>query len=140
MTAAELIVTRLKSLSAVTTLVSTRVRTMVLREHETFPAIRVLDVVEQESMHLRGAAGLTRSLVQVDSYAEATSGSDPYASARDIDQAAYGAGDGTGLCGFTGTIAGVAVSAILARPARREFDPEEQRLVRVMREYEVWHT
>jgi hypothetical protein len=140
MTIAEAIADRLKTLSPVTALVSTRVWLMKVPQNGTFPCIRVQRISESQPMHLRGPVAMYRSRVQVDSYASETSGTDPYATARDIDEAVHGDGAGSGLCGFAGSIGSVGVKAILPVDVREGYDGEEQRLVRIMREYEVHHT
>jgi hypothetical protein len=141
-TVAEAIRERLLSLSAVTDLVGTRIRTLVLGQSDTLPAIRVQRITDNEGMHLRGSDGVRRSRVQVDSYANAASGTDPYATARNVDEALHGDGAGSGLFGFKGDIGSppFTVQAIFPITVREEFDAEERHIVRVLREYEVWHT
>lgn len=131
-TAAELVRTRLLALSAVTALVGQRVRTMVLAENETYPAIRVQRVSEVEPMHMRGSVGALRSRVQVDTYATT------YASARSIDAAVHGDGSGSGLGGFSGDIGSTHVDLIRSMNAVDGYEGDQpDRLVRIMREYEV---
>jgi len=140
-TAAEAIRTRLLSLSAVTAIASTRVRTMRLAQNDTFPAVRVQEISETEPMQLRGSVGLLRSRVQVDSYAEEVSGVDAYAQARDLDAAVHGDGAGSGLCGFAGTVGDMVIRAIfpMSRVPMSEVE-EPRRFLRIMREYEVHYT
>lgn len=141
MTVAEAVADRLLSLSAVTALVSTRVYVFKIPQSERRPLIRVQRITDQQDMHLRGSVGLLASRVQVDSYAAEASGVDPYAVARSIDEAVHGDGAGSGLCGFQGGIGSPAfeIAAILPISVREEYDPEESRVVRFLREYEVWH-
>jgi hypothetical protein len=140
-TPAEAVRTRLLSLSVVTSIVGQRVRTMRLAQNETFPAVRVQEISTVEPMQLRGSVGLLTSRVQVDSYAEETSGVDAYAQARDLDAAVHGDGAGSGLCGFSGTVGSMTVHAILpmSRVPMSEVE-EPRRFLRIMREYEVHYT
>lgn len=134
MTAAEVVRTRLLSLSAVTALVGQRVRTMVLAQNETLPAIRVQRISETEAMHLRGSGGIQRARVQVDSYAAS------FAAARTLDAAVHGDGAGSGLCGFTGAVGTATVHAILPVHVQDGYEKDEREYYRVIREYEVHFT
>jgi hypothetical protein len=137
-TVAAAFVTRLLSLTAVTDLVGTRIRNMRLRQGEAQErAIRVQRISETQEMHLRGAVNGFRSRVQVDSYAPEASGVDPYLAAAAIDAAVHGDGAGSGLCGFAGAVGGdgFVFTSILPDGVREEYDPEEQRVVRISRDY-----
>lgn len=140
MTVATAIVERLLSLSAVTALVSTRIRVMKLRQTDVLPAIKVQRVGETEQMHLRGSVGLFRSRVQVDSVALESSGADPYASATAVDDAVHGDGAGSGLCGWSGEIGSPAfqIAAILPDGVVESYDLDSKQ-VRMIRDYIVWH-
>lgn len=139
MTVAEAIVTRLKSLAAITALVSTRVYTMELPQNGTLPAIRVQRVGESQLMHLRGGVGLYRTRVQVDSVSRKGSGVDHYAQARDIDEAVRGDNGGSALIGYSGTVSGLRISGILAADVRESYDAAELTQFKIMRDLIVWH-
>lgn len=132
MTAAEVVRARLLSISAVTALVGQRVRTLVLAQNETLPAIRVQRVSESEAMHLRGSVGLRVARVQVDSYAST------FAAARSLDAAAHGDGAGSGLCGFSGAVGSAWVRGIFPMAVQDMFEKDNGReFYRVTRDYEV---
>jgi hypothetical protein len=134
--------THLLGLSDVTDLVSTRVYAMSLPQRPTLPAIRIQHISELEAMHMRGSGGWRRARIQVDCVSGESSGVDPYASADAVSEAAHGAGDGSGLCGFKGTIATTPpteIGAILPVDRREDYDPEELRQVRVSRDYIAWY-
>lgn len=141
MTAAEIVRARLLQIAAVTALVGQRVRLLRFRQSETWPAVRVQQISDVESMHLRGSSGLHTARVQIDYCAGEASGVDPYASARAVDEAAHGPGNGTGLCGFQGLVPlgspGIWVDAIRPAGYREDFDLDELRVVRIMRDYLV---
>jgi hypothetical protein len=113
-----------------------------LRETETFPAIRVQAVSENQPMHLRGAVNLFRSLIQADIYVEDVG--DAYATAGAIDAAVHGDGAGSGLSGYAGGIGSPAfeITGVLPRSRSESYELNTEtgkRFVRVMREYEVHH-
>lgn len=140
MTAAEAIRERLLAISAVTELVGTRVFLLMLPQKGTLPAVRVQGISEAEPMHLRGSVRVLRSRVQVDSVVNESSG---LAAALALDAAVHGAGDGTALCGWTGSVGSspaTDVLAVLPIDRRDAYDGGELRQVKVMRDYWVWHT
>jgi hypothetical protein len=144
MTVATAIADRLASLPSVYALVGgstePRIRVMKLRQGEAQAGgIRVQRISEVEPMHLRGSVGTFQARVQVDSYAPEASGQDAYANAAAIDAAVHGDGAGSGLCGFSGGIGSPAfvIDAIIPVDVREDYDPEELRVVRIMREYMV---
>lgn len=131
MTAAEVVRTRLLALSAVTAIVGQRVRTLILAQNETLPAIRVQRISESEPMHLRGSSGLQRARVQVDSYAST------FAAARSLDAAVHGDGAGSGLCAFTGVVGSANVRSIVPMNVQDLYEKDEREFYRVSRDYEV---
>lgn len=139
MTPEEAVQTRLRSLAAITALVSTRVYVDKAPQDPTFPFIRITLVDDTSDYHLRGESGLKRAHVQVESYAKEVSGVDPYALAAAVADAVHGAGDGTALSGWKGEI-GSPVFAV-ARCARvertRNYDPDERRVVRICQDYQI---
>lgn len=143
MTVAEAVREVLLTLTPVTELVGTRVRLVRLRQSEaTFPVIRVQRISEGEPMHLRGSAGIQTARVQIDSIAKEGSGIDAYAVARSVDEAVHGPGDGTGLCGYSGSLGspGIRFHAIIPAGVREGFDAEELQQFKVMRDYMVSFT
>lgn len=141
MTPATAIAERLLSLTAVTDLVGQRVRVLRLDQSELYPAIRVQEMVPNESGHLRGSVGVFRSRVQVDVFANAASGADPYALAAEIVAAVHGNGAGSGLAFYAGIVGGSPAFQIdviePAGGAMPQFDPDELQLVRMSRDYMV---
>ena len=125
------VIGRLEAISAVTTLVSTRIYQGLFPENPTFPAIRVQRISENEFMHARGTAGLFRTRVQIDSVSNAA---DAVGVAQSVDAVVRGDGATTGLIGWRGTVAGVEIESILPAGVREEYDPEERRQYRVMRD------
>lgn len=144
MTAVDVAIERLEDVSAVTALVGDRIYASHLPQGVTYPALLVRFVGEGVDQHLRGRNGLQRDRVQVDAYALETSGSDPYGQANAVAEAVRGNGLGTtatGLFGWIGTVGGSPPTArvrnveLLGR--FEDYDPAEQRLVRVSRDYRV---
>lgn len=124
--------TRLLAISAVTTLVGTRVFVEVTPQSKDLPAIRVSLVSRMDHGHLRGAKATTESVVQVDCLATSL------ASARAVVDAAFGDAAGSGLAGFTGTVSAATVQAVLPGDERQDFVGEEIKTYRVSRDYTVW--
>lgn len=144
MTAVDVTIERLEDISALTALVSTRIFASHLPQGVTYPALLVRFVGENVDQHLRGRIGLQKDRVQVDAYALEMSGSDPYGVANAVADAVKGDGlgsDATGLFGWIGTVGGSPPTArvrnveLLGR--FEDYDPAEQRLVRVSRDYRV---
>lgn len=135
MTAAELVRTRLLSLSPVTTLVSTRITNGTFHQDTTLGAIRVNDISEPaERFHLRGPENRHYSTVQVDCVATSL------ASATAIADAVHGDGlgsDATGLSGFVGAVSGTTIDLIRPQFKHQYFDAEERRQWVHVRRYEV---
>lgn len=139
MTVAEAIVARLKSLSAVTNLVGQRVYTLKFpNNHKVWPSIRVQVIDDVGGTHLRGGVKNKQARVQIDCVAK-DNGVDYYASARNVDEAVMGPGDGTGLWGFQGLVGSFPIESIEDRGKREFFDAEELDLFRIVREVMVSH-
>lgn len=133
---------RLLSLSAVTALVGTRVRQSILRQSEILPAVRVQQIGETTSYHGRGGSGQYQSRIQVDVYAHASSGVDPYAQAMTVAEAIQGDDAGSGLSAWQGTAGGspplLQIDAVFRRDRRDPgFESEELRQVRCQQDYMV---
>lgn len=136
MTGTDIVVARLLAVSAVTTLVGSRVRALMLAQGDTLPAIRVSLVVDLHDLHLRGGAGVHRERVQVDAYATTL------AAARAVADAALGAfaaGVATGLHGWSGSIGSPAtvVDRIEALTRVEAFDADERQQCIVTQDFEV---
>jgi hypothetical protein len=134
MTAAEVVRDRILAVSAATGLVGARVYTDLLPQSPTLPAVRVQRIDEFESAHLRGAGGPYRARVQVDAVATTLAG------AFALDAAMHGDGAGSGLSGWSGNTSGspaIWVWSILPIDVRDDYDAEELRQFRVMRDYWV---
>jgi hypothetical protein len=126
---------RLEDVSAVTSLASTRIYNGILPQSPTLPTIRVQRISEDEPMHLRGSSGIYRTRVQIDSIAGA---GNPIGSAHALDAAVHGNGSGSSLIGWTGTVDNVRVLAVLPAGVREDYDAEELRQYRVMRDAFIW--
>lgn len=138
MSAALAVVKRLEGLSAVTTLVGTRIYQVKLPPKGIFPSIRVQRVGNDEFMHMRGVNRLMRARVQVDSIASEEYTPDVVTAATAVDAAVHGSGDGTALGGWKGVVSGITVTGILPAGVREGYDALELRQFKVMRDYWVW--
>lgn len=143
MTPEEAVIARLSSISAVTALVSTRIRQLMFAQSETWPAVRVQLIGEVEYYTLEGSNGVLRARVQVDSVAQVGSGTDPYAAALALAAAINGDGNGasaTGLSGWRGSLGSppVDVKGMFRVDRGVEYEHGAERLVRVRQDYHVW--
>lgn len=131
---------RLLSIGAVTALVSQRVYVQVFPQHVTFPAVKVQRVSQIEPMHLRGPVAMYRSRVQVDSVGMTLS------AAYGVDAAVQGDGLGdvaSGLKGWTGSIGGspgFVIHAIEPAGVQQDYNADELKQYRVMRDFMVHFT
>lgn len=139
MTAAEAIRARLLSLPAVTALVGTRVYNQKLPQNLTQPSILVQRVSSAHGMHARGGVSISRARVQVDAITAEGSGYDHVAAATAIDEAAHGDGDGSALCGWSGSIGSPAVHVLAVIPdqVRESYNADVRRQFHVSRDYFV---
>lgn len=136
--------TRIAGLAAVTTLVGARVYLDQLPQSPLYPCVRVSLVDDSGDQHLRGPRGCQQARVQVDAYAQATSGADPYAAAAALAQAVQGNSQGpaaSGIAGWMGSVGSPPVTVVgCRRVARmRRDDPEELRVVTMSLDYIVWY-
>jgi hypothetical protein len=129
------VVTRLEAVSAVTALVSTRIYNGTFPQDGTFPAIRVQRIGQDEQMHMRGAVGTMRTRIQIDSVADS---SEPIGDAQAIDSAVFGNGSGSALIGWAGDVGTIDIQAVTPAGVREQYDGEELRQYRVMRDAFVW--
>lgn len=127
-------------LTAVTTLVGTRIYLDKLPQSPTYPCIRVTLVSDLTSMHARGQTGLKVARIQVDSYAKELSGVDPYALVAAVAAAVDGDGAGSGLAGYVDDPAVSPwgpIRMIQRLDRRRQYDPEELRVLTMSQDYQV---
>ncbi|HEX8030275.1 MAG TPA: DUF3168 domain-containing protein [Vicinamibacterales bacterium] len=138
MTIEQIVVERLLSIVAVTSLVSTRVYLDKLPQSPVYPCVRVTLIDELEDYHLRGG-GLKTVRIQVDGFAKELSGIDPYAMAAAVSDAIHGDDAGSGLSGWIGEFGSPAlqVQACLRVDRRRYYDPEELRVLTMSQDYRV---
>lgn len=136
MTATEIVLERLAQLSALVALVGARIYQVKAPQSATFPLVVVRHISENETLHLRGTNGLLSDRVQVDAYAEESSGADPRAAARAVDAAIRGDGASTGLIGWTGALGSPATTVWAIRPAgvRESYEEQPKKVYRVMRD------
>lgn len=142
MTSADVVLARLATLSAVTTLASTRLYQMKLPQSPTYPAVRVQQISVVDTHHLRGVSQPTTYRVQVDAYVREASGLDALGSCQALAAAIHGDGNGpsaTGLHGWKGAIGSPPLTVQLVTRANyaEGYDPEELRTVRIRQEYMV---
>jgi hypothetical protein len=135
---------RLESLAPVAALVGDRIYQLRLPQRSGLPAIRVQEISETEDLHLRGPSDLS-TRVQVDVYAQESSGSDPWASAAAVAEAVHGNGLGpqaSGLSGWIGSLGGsppeIRVSLIRRVSRNQGYEAEELRLVWIRQDYRVF--
>jgi hypothetical protein len=143
----QVVLERIKDISAVSALVSSRVYQLRLPQGSPLPAVRVQQISDVGDMHQRGETNLFRTRVQVDAYAQEASGADPYDAATTLADAINGDWqDGSpappnGLSGWQGESSGsppdirVLMTFRVARAVT--YDPDELRQVRVRQDYQV---
>lgn len=144
MTIEQAIRERLLSLVPVTTVFSTRIYMLSLRQNATLPAVRVQKIGGDRVMqHLRGGINLLESRIQVDLFFSEQAAANPYAEAMAAADAVHGDGLGTnatGLWGFIGDLGG-SPATLRVRNIQRalgpepSFEGEERRLVRVQQDF-----
>lgn len=139
----EAVRTRLLALSSVTDLVGTRIYQVMLPQHPTFPAVRVQLIDEEAFYTITKHNKVRRGRVQVDIFAQVTSGGDPLVSADAIANAIDGDGNGassTGLSGWRGDLGSPSyeVKGIFRLSRDKRYEADELRLVRVRMDYDVW--
>lgn len=141
MTAAELVRSRLLALSAVTTLVSTRIYTTLSKPGASYPHIIVRDIDDFEGSHLRGADGVIRARVQVDAVMTTKTGFDAKTVCGNVLAACDGDGAGSALAAFAGSLGGSPGVATLSiqrgTGAPDRFEGDEQEVLLTGRDYHV---
>ena len=143
MTPEEAVRTRLLAVSAVTALVSTRIHQLVFPQSAVWPAIRVQLISEPLDDAVDGEATIVMARVQVDAVTEVASGGNPYADAVALGAAIHGNGlftSPTGLHRWRGSIGSPAyeVKGILRIDRDVQYESDEERLIRVRQDYQVW--
>lgn len=138
MTIAEAVRTYVLTLTPVTALVNQRIWTYRFEQKPTLPAIRIAQVSELQSGHLRGTTNLRWARIQIDVIATKVK------DAREVDQAlqgAYANGAPTGLLGIDTWVGSPAVRIIVPKTLgylEPDWEADELRLSRVTRDYQVW--
>ena len=132
MTPSAAVKARLLDVTALTTLVVSRIYVDLLPQKPTLPAIRIQRITEVEDAHLRGAKAMRRARVQVDAIALSLE------TATAVSDAAHGDGAGSGLSGWQGDVNGQLVMAVLPSDTRSDYTADEVRQWRVSRDYFVW--
>jgi hypothetical protein len=130
---------RLIVLPAVLAIAGDRIFTTTFPQNPTFPAVRLADVSDVTTHHLRGGGGSWRKRVQIDAAAGPES-IDPKGTARALAAAIRGDfknGVATGLLGFAGVVDGVAITAIRLAGVATIFVAEELQQVMVSTDYIV---
>jgi hypothetical protein len=138
MTVEDAVVARLASLTAVTALVGSRIYLDKLPQEPSYPCVRVQLIDEVESYHLRGG-GLKTARIQVDACARERSGVSAYGLAATVAAAIHGNDAGSALSGWTDAIGSPAfrIFACLRVDRRRQYDPDELRVVTMSQDYQV---
>lgn len=143
MTPAEATRLRILSLASVTSLIGQRCYAVVFPQKFQWPAARVQDIGQIETLQLRGLVGVVRGRVQVEVCSGMRSGVSPLDEARSVMAAIDGDivnGVVTGLRGWSGTVGSPAVTVDSVIPADyREFFEElgTDRIYRVQKDYFV---
>ena len=134
---------RLDSVTAATTLVSTRIYAVNPPQKPTTPYLRVQRISSPHEQHLRGPHYPAAYRFQVDSCAAESDGGDPLGVVQALAAAVIGNGLGpeaSGLFGWIGTLGGspmtIAVSNVeLLHAGEPEFFPDELRMMRVRMDF-----
>lgn len=136
---------RLLSLTPVTNITSTRIRSLVFAQSERWPAVRLQQIGRIEFMHLTGSSHVYRARIQVDSVIAIATSATPYADAYALAEAVHGDGNGanaTGMCGWKGDIGSPAftITGILPDGAgfRDFFEEDEPKKIRIQHDYLTW--
>lgn len=137
MTVEQAIVEWLLADPTVAGIVGTRGYQLQLPQSPTYPAFRVQMIGHPRIYHLRGGIILSNARIQVDAFADITSGGDPYAAVADLADAIDAA-----LAGrkFTagGTPPGIRVTGSFRIDRRPLDEPGEITVVRMLQDYSVW--
>lgn len=129
------------TLAPVTALAVGRIFTFKFPQSVTLPAVCFRQIGDIQFGHLRGTAALKWARVQCDCIAGTIK------AARALDQAVmggYAAGVATGLLGATASVGGSPSIELIVGPEslfyREEWDADELKQARTMRDYKVWIT
>jgi hypothetical protein len=133
--AAAVIRDRLLDISAVTSLVSTRIYTQHLPQSPVLPAVLIERVDEMQTSHLRGGNSLVVTRIQVTSVASSR------AAAAAVDEAIQGDNAGSALAHWSGTEGSPGTPVRWVQPfgAHEGYDPDELRQYRIHRDFRVHH-
>jgi hypothetical protein len=114
-----------------------RIYMLKLPQQVTLPAARVQLVDDPGDYHLRGGSFPQVARVQVDTYAEETSGTDPYAASRQLADEINGDDCGSGISGAVWSEGSPEIRIIGAFRVDRQafYEPEELRIVRIRQDF-----
>lgn len=143
MTPEEAIRDRLLAISAVTTLVGTRIYQLTLPQSVTWPAIRVQLISLPIEGTVDGKCSLGIARVQVDAFVDVEAETNPYTAAIALADAIHGNGlsaSPTGLHNWGGAVGSPPVTVKRAARLDRDvtYEVDAQRLIRVRQDYQVW--
>jgi hypothetical protein len=112
---------------------------LVLEQHAQLPAIRVQLIDDLMMYHHRGGTHQGPARVQVDCWAGASSGSDPYAAALAVAEAIHGDDAGSALSGWRGDIGSppFTVQGCFRVDRAVDWESDERREVRIRQDYQV---
>jgi hypothetical protein len=133
------VIARLQEIGDVTALVGDRIFMLVIRQGSILPAIRVQLIDDVLDYHLKGGTPVGPARVQVDCWAVAASGTDPYADANSVAAAIHGDDAGSGLSGWSGSLGSPPfdVRGIFRVDRAVSWESEERREVRVRQDYQI---
>lgn len=139
MTPEQAVLDRVMALSPVTALVSTRVYLDQLPSSPVFPCVRVVQIDDPQSYHLRGPSGIGQARIQVDAYGKQSGGYDAAVALADAIRGDGKGPDASGLSGWIGTVGSPAFEVLACHrlDRRRTFDPDERQVLTISQDYRV---
>lgn len=119
--------TKLESISALITLVSTRIYSVAMPQDFTLPAVTFRMVADETERILTGHGGKARTTFEITYYAT-------------TDTAAEAGGEiiRKAIDGYSGTIGGVKIQSVIMQTRKDEYDSENNIFGRVM-EFKIGH-
>ena len=137
MTVQEVIRAKLLTMAAVTAITST-IRPDRLQQHDRLPAIMIEVPKKEYQNDLLGTGGLVNATVMISGISSNRTLADSIGEAIRIN----GTNPGTGLAGFTGTVEGLKINAILTMQETKEYafdDGKDSGFFSCDSTYEVWY-
>jgi hypothetical protein len=139
MTVEEAVLARVTALAGVQALVGSRVYLEMLPQSPVYPCVRVTEIDDPGSYQMRGPDGMGRARVQVDAFARE---GNAYDAAATLVEAIEGDGAGrnaTGLSGWIGEVGSPPFFVLACQriDRRRQFDPDEIRVLMMSLDYRV---